>query len=233
MGRLMEGKSGFVTGAGSGIGRGSALAFAKAGANVLVSDVNEERGKETVRIIKEAGGTAAFFLCNVAVEEEVKALVNATIKQFGRLDFAHNNAGIGSQTAPIAETDSADWDKVMKVNLYGMYFALKHEIRAMMETGGAIVNTASTAGLNGIANLSPYSASKFAVNGLTKSAALEYGKKGIRMNAICPGMTLTPAIEYWLGIVPEQANAGKESIPTGQVATPEDQGNAAVFLCSD
>lgn len=169
----------------------------------------------------------------MAVEEEVKVLVNATIKQYGRLDFAHNNAGIGSQTAPIAETDSADWDKVMKVNLYGMYFALKHEIRAMMETGGAIVNTASTAGLNGIANLSPYSASKFAVNGLTKSAALEYGKKGIRMNAICPGMTLTPAIEYWLGIVPEQANAGKESIPTGQVATPEDQGNAAVFLCSD
>jgi len=234
MGKLMEGKAGLVTGAGSGIGRGSALAFAREGAKVMVSDIDEEAGKETVRLIEEAGGVASFFKCNVANEEEVIALVEATVSTFGKLDFAHNNAGIGSVTAPIAESDTSDWDKVIKINLYGVYFCIKHEIIAMLKNGGgAIVNTASDAGLEGVPNMVPYVASKWGINGITKSVALEYGKKGIRVNSICPGMTLTPAIEMWRNAAPEQAKAVEASIPTGKLATPEDQGNAAVFLCSD
>jgi NAD(P)-dependent dehydrogenase (short-subunit alcohol dehydrogenase family) len=230
----MEGKAGLVTGAGSGIGRGSALAFAREGAKVMVSDVNEEAGKETVRLIEKAGGVASFFKCNVAVEDEVKALIDATVSTFGRLDFAHNNAGIGSKTAPIAESETPDWDRVIQINLYGTYYCMKHEVIAMLKTGGgAIVNTASGAGLEGVPNMVPYVASKWAINGLTKSAALEYGQKGIRVNSICPGMTLTPAIASWFAAAPEQAEAVKASIPSGSLATPEDQGNAAVFLCSD
>ena len=231
---MMIGKHGLVTGAGSGIGRASAMAFAREGAFVMVSDVNEEAGRETVRLIEEFGGTSDFFPCNVAVEEEVKALVQATVERFGRLDFAHNNAGIGVKTAPIAESETESFDRCIQVNLYGTYYAMKYEVQEMLKTGGgAIVNTASTAGLEGAPNLSGYSASKWAVNGLTKTVALEVGQQNIRVNSICPGMTLTPAVEHWFKEVPEQAEAFKASLPLGRVATPEEQANAAVYLCSD
>ncbi|WP_050615185.1 SDR family NAD(P)-dependent oxidoreductase [Bacillus testis] len=234
MAGLMVGKAGLVTGAGSGIGRASAIAFAREGAQVMVSDINEESGVATVKMIEDAGGTAAFFPCNVAKEEEMAALIQAAADSFGKLDFAHNNAGIGSMTAPIAETETDDWDKCIQINLYGTYYALKHQVREMLKNGGgAIVNTASTAGLQGMPNLAAYSASKWGINGLTKTVALEYGQKGIRVNSICPGMTLTPAIEYWFSTAPEQAKAVEASLPSGKIATPEDQGNAAVFLCSD
>jgi len=230
----MEGKAGLVTGAGSGIGRASALAFAREGAKVMVSDVNEETGKETVKLIEEAGGIASFLKCDVSNEEEVAALVNATVSMFGKLDFAHNNSGINNKLAPIGEMESSEWDKVIQVNLYGTFYALKHEVTAMSKTGGgAIVNTSSGAGIMGNQDLAPYVASKFGVNGLTKTAALEYGSKGIRVNAICPGMTLTPVLEAYFSAAPEQEQAMSASIPLGRLAKPEDQANAAVFLCSD
>lgn len=232
--RLMEDKIGIVTAGGLGIGRASALAFAAEGAKVVVSDIAEEAGHETVRLIEDAGGEAVFVTCNVANEDEVKALVDETVKKFGRLDWAHNNAGIGAPTKPVTETESADWERTFKVNLEGMFYCLKYEITAMLESGGgAIVNTASTAGLLATPGLSAYVSSKWGVNGLTKTAALEFGKQGIRVNSICPGMTLTDSVRSWSKEVPEQAKAVEESIPLGRMGRPEDQANAAVWLCSD
>lgn len=234
MSKLMQDKVGIVTAGGSGIGRASALAFAEEGAKVVVSDINDEMGQETVNLIKEAGGEATYIACNVANEEEVVALVNGTVEKYGRLDWAHNNAGVGVPPVPIAESETSDWDRALQITATGMYYSLKHEIPAMLKSGGgAIVNTASTAGLTGSENMAGYSASKWAVNGLTKSIALEYGQQGIRVNSICPGMTLTPAVEKWEKETPEQAAAVKNNIPLGRIGTPEDQANAAVWLCSE
>lgn len=234
MGKLMQDKVGIITAAGLGIGRASALTFAAEGAKVVVSDFNDEAGEETVRLIKEAGGEAIFINCNVADEEQVKNLVDKTIEHYGRLDWAHNNAGIGAPTMPLGETDSASWDRCIQVSTTGMYYSLKHQVNAMEKTGGgAIVNTASISGLAGSENLATYSAAKWAVNGLTKSVALEYGKKGIRVNSICPGMTMTAAVEYWMNESPEQAAAMEDSIPMGRVGTAQEQANAALWLCSD
>src|SRR5690625_2635380 len=231
--QILKDKVGIVTAGGLGIGRASALAFAKAGAKVVVSDIKEEAGNETVQLIKEAGGVAMFIKCNVALEE-VKGLIDKTVEQFGRLDWAHNNAGIGAPTKPVTETETADWRRTFDVNLDGMFYCLKYEIAAMLETGkGAIVNTASTSGLLGSPGLAPYAASKWGVNGLTKTTALEYGKQGIRVNSICPGMTLTDSVRKWSKEVPEQAKAFEEAIPLGRMGSVEDQANAAVWLCSD
>ncbi|MFS0576262.1 glucose 1-dehydrogenase [Sporosarcina sp. 179-K 3D1 HS] len=234
MGKLMQDKVGIVTAAGSGIGRASALAFAEEGAKVVVSDINEEAGMETVRQIEENGGDAIFIYCNVAEEQQVIDLVKQTVAHYGRLDWAHNNAGIGAPTKPIADTETSDWDRCVQITQTSLYFSLKHQIPAMLESGGgAIVNTASTAGLMGSENLATYSATKWAVNGMTKSVALEYGKKGIRVNSICPGMTLTAAVEAWSKEVPEQAKYVENDIPLGRMGRAEEQAQAAVFLCSD
>lgn len=234
MSKTMQDKVGIVTAAGSGIGRASAIAFAQAGAKVVVSDVSEEAGNDTVKLIRDNGGDAIFIFCNVAEEQQVIDLVNSTVEHYGRLDWAHNNAGIGAPSMPIGDTDSADWDRCIQVTTTGMYYALKHQVNAMVKTGGgAIVNTASTSGLIGTENLATYSAAKWAVNGLTKSVALEYAKKGIRVNSICPGMTLTPAVAHWAKEVPDQAKYVENDIPLGRMGKPEDQANAAVFLCSD
>ncbi|MCT1904496.1 SDR family NAD(P)-dependent oxidoreductase [Oceanobacillus sojae] len=234
MSRLMENKVGIVTAAGNGIGRASALAFAEEGAKVVVSDISEEAGKETVQLITEKGGEAIFIPCNVADEADVKNLVQQTIERYGQLDWAHNNAGIGAPTAPVTETDTAHWKRAMGVNLDGMYFCLKHEIPAMIETGGgAIVNTASTGGLAGTPGLATYTSSKWGVNGLTKTVALEFGKKGVRVNSICPGMTKTKSVASWSNEAVEQAAAYEANIPMGRMGTPEEQANAAVWLCSD
>lgn len=230
----MEGKSGLVTAAGSGIGRASAIAFANAGAKVIVSDVSEEAGEGTVNLIKQNGGEAKFFKCDVSDEEQVKALIDETVSAFGQLDFAHNNAGISASQGKIGETDSDAWDITLKITLTGTFYCIKHEVNAMIKTGGgAIVNTSSGTGIEGVPNMAPYTAAKFGVVGLTKSVALEYGKQGIRINAIAPGSTLTPALEGWAKASPEQYEAVLRSIPSGKMATPEDQGNAALFLCSN
>ncbi|ANU26391.1 SDR family NAD(P)-dependent oxidoreductase [Planococcus versutus] len=234
MGTLMKDKVGIVTAAASGLGRASALAFAAEGAKVVVSDINEEGGKETVRQVVEAGGDAIFLRCNVADEQEVIDLVKQTVEHYGRLDWAHNNAGIGAPSLPIAETKTADWERCIQITQTSLYFSLKHQIPAMLDSGGGnIVNTASTSGLIGSENLATYSAAKWAVNGLTKSVALEYAKKGIRVNSICPGMTLTPAVEAWAKEVPEQAKYVENDIPLGRMALPDEQAQAALWLCSD
>ncbi|ATP39544.1 short chain dehydrogenase [Solibacillus sp. R5-41] len=231
---LMEGKAGLVTAAGSGIGRASALALAKAGAKVMVSDVNVDGGLETVKLIQEIGGEAQFFKCDASKEEEVKALVDETVNAFGKLDFAHNNAGVNLQQTKIGDADSAAWDKTIQINLYGTFYSIKHQVNAMMKNGGgSIVNTASGAGMEGVVNMAAYVASKHAVVGLTKSAALEYGKEKIRVNAIAPGSTITPAIERWAQTSPDQYNAVLKAMPSGEMTKAEDQGNAVLFLCSD
>ncbi|GAA4860463.1 SDR family oxidoreductase [Paenibacillus vulneris] len=231
---LMKNKAGLVTGAGSGIGRASALAFAREGAKVMVSDYNQELGEETIRLIKLEGGEASFFKCDVSDEEQVKLLIEATVERFGKLDFAHNNAGISSPTVPIGEMKTEDWDRTIKINLYGVFFCIKHEVNAMLKNGGgAIVNTSSGSGIEGNPNMAPYTASKFAINGLTRSVAIEYGKHGIRINSICPGMTRTPLNQTFFENSPEQAEALQAIIPLRRVSEPEEQGNAAVWLCSD
>lgn len=234
MTELLKGKAGLVTASGSGIGRASAIALAKAGAKVMISDVSEEGGKETVKMIKDNGGEAQFFKCDVSDEEQVKVLVDETVSAFGKLDFAHNNAGINAGQVKIGEMDSKDWDKTIKVTLYGTFYSIKHEVNAMIKTGGgAIVNTASGAGIEGSPNMAPYTASKHGIVGLTKSVALEYGKQGIRINSIAPGATITPSIEKWSKDQPEQYKGVLESLPSGEMSTAEDQGNAVMFLCSD
>ena len=234
MNKLMEDKVGIVTGAGNGIGRASALAFAKEGAKVVVSDISEDAGYETVRLIQEQGGEAHFVKCNVAKEEEVKTLIDETLETFGKLDWAHNNAGIGAPTAPLTEVDTKLWQRAIDVTLTGTFLCLKYEIPAILESGGgAIVNTASTGGLVGTPGLTPYISAKHGVNGLTKSAALEFGKQNIRINSICPGMTRTAAVESWSQESADQAKAFESGIPMGRMGAPNEQASAAVWLCSN
>ena len=232
--RLMEGKVGIVTGAGSGIGRASAIAFACEGACVVAADFSPKAGTETVNLIKDTGGEAIFVQCDISNEESVRELVEQTVQKYGRLDWAHNNAGISNRPAYIAESETNDWERVLKVNLDGMFYSLKYEIEAMLKTGGgAIVNTSSQSGLTGVRGKSPYVATKWGVNGMTKTAALEYGKYGIRVNSICPGMTVTPLVERFITQDPEQSDSVKNAIPLGRLSTSEEQANAAVWLCSD
>lgn len=233
--KVMEEKAGLVTGAGSGIGRASALALAKNGARVMVSDIDEASGRETAKLIVESGGEADFFQCDVSDEEQVKGLVDATVSSFGKLDFAFNNAGMNGVFAPLGETESATWDQVMKVNLYSVFYCLKHEINAMLKTGGgAIVNTASGAGLIGIANNAPYTASKFGIVGMTRNAAMDYGRHGIRINALTPGSTTSPMMKNaFEQNSPEFQESILSAIPMHVLAEPEDQADAVVWLCSD
>lgn len=231
---LLKGKVGIITAAGSGIGRQSALVCAKEGATVVVSDVIVEAGEETVRLIEEAGGKAAFIQCDVTNEDEVRQLVRETVGKFGKLDFAHNNAGIGAPNVPVSEVEKEDWRRVMHITLEGTYLCMKHQIPAMLDNGGgAIVNTSSSSGLVGTPLQSAYSSAKFGVNGLTKTAALEYGSQGIRVNSICPGVTKTPAVAKWLEDAPDEAQALIDGIPMKRMSEPVEQANAVAWLCSD
>lgn len=234
MNELLGGKVALVTGGASGIGRASALAFARAGARVVVSDVAIAGGEETVALIHAEGGDADFVRADVSRGEDVQALVAATVARYGRLDCAHNNGGIEGPLAATADCSEEDWRRVIDVNLTGVWWCLKFELAEMLGRGGAIVNTASVSGLKGFPPLLPaYVASKYGVVGLTQVTARHYGQYGIRVNAVCPGAIDTPmlarigdgAIRLGVPLVAEN--------PSGRLGTPDEVAQAVVWLCSD
>jgi len=225
-----------ITGAGSGIGRVTAHAFAKEGANVVVSDINEKGGNETVQQIIAAEGQATFIKANVTVFSQVENLINSTVHQFGKLDIAINNAGIGGLPARTSETPLETWDKVMAVNATGVFYCMKLQLQQMLKQGsGVIVNTASIAGLRGLPNNIPYVASKHAVVGMTKTAAMEYAQHNIRINALCPVFTVTPMFnpEMMDKISAGLSNKLKKGIPMKRFADPIEMANTVLWLCSD
>jgi NAD(P)-dependent dehydrogenase (short-subunit alcohol dehydrogenase family) len=229
-----DGKVALVTGAASGIGRAAALAFAREGARLVVSDVAVPGGEETVRMIQDKGGQARFVRCDVADPTQVRAMVRAVVDAFGRLDCAFNNAGVPGAEATMAEASEDVWHRVLAVNLSGVWFCMKHEIAQMLaQGGGAIVNTASVAGLRGYARHGAYTASKWGVVGLTKTAALEYARSGIRVNAVCPGYIRTgmtrPMLESRPGV---EERIGRIE-PVGRLGNPEEVAEAVLWLCSD
>ena len=230
----LKGKVALVTGAASGIGRESALAFARAGAKVVVSDVTVDAGEETVRMIQGAGGEAIFVRCDVSKEDDVKNLIAKTIETYGRLDCAHNNAGIEGLAGPCAECTEENWDRTLGINLKGVWWCCKYEIPEMLKVGGgAIVNTSSVAGLVGFPGIPAYTASKHAVAGLTKSIALDYAKQNIRCNAVCPGVIHTPMVDRFSGGTQEGLDAMAATEPVGRLGQPSEIADAVVYLCSD
>jgi NAD(P)-dependent dehydrogenase (short-subunit alcohol dehydrogenase family) len=234
MAGLLNGNAGLVTGAASGIGRACALRFAREGAAVIVADLESARagGEETVTSITRAGGTADFFACDVSSSAENEALVARVVERFGKLDFAHNNAGIGAHHL-LHETPDEEFDRVIAVNLRGTFLGMKHQLRQMLSNDppvrGAIVNTSSNAGLMAVSRLSAYAASKHGILGLTKNAAVEYANEGIRVNAVCPGAIMTP-------LMSAQPPERQQEILAPQAMTrfgePEEVAAAVVWLCS-
>lgn len=232
----MEEKVVFVTGGGSGIGRAIGRAFAAEKVKVAIADISEEKGNETVRLIKEIGGEAISLPCDVSKKEDVLSAIRKTVKFFGHLDYAINNAGIAGEHHSIIDYPEKVWNQVLGINLTGVWLCMKYEISQMLNQGkGAIVNVASIAGLAANRGASPYVASKHGVIGLTKAAALEYAKQGIRINAVCPGITDTPLIQNAMNEVPSELKKvfTGETIPMGRLAQPEEIAGAAVWLCSD
>ena len=229
-----EGKVALVTGAASGIGRASALAFARERARVVVADVDAKGGEETAGRINEGGGEAVFVQADVSNAASVAAMVDAAVAAYGRLDCAHNNAGIlGELGVLLHEYREEDWDRIMAVNLKGVWLCMKYEIPQMLsQGGGALVNTASVAGLVGSRFAAAYGASKHGVVGLTRTAALQYAQHGIRVNAVCPGLTRTTMAERIFS-APEIMAHRTASQPVGRVGTPEEVAESVVWLCSD
>ncbi|AKU08893.1 SDR family oxidoreductase [Haloferax gibbonsii] len=223
-----------VTGAGSGIGRAVAEAFAAEGARVVVSDVDVEGGEETVARIEEAGGTATFVETDVTDGDAVAAMVETAVSEYGRLDFACNNAGIGGAQKPTADLSFDEWQQVIDVNLNGVWRSMRHEVPAMLENGGGVVvNMASILGKVGFANASHYVAAKHGVLGLTKSAAIEYAEQGVRVNAVCPGFIDTPLLGEG-GLDDPEARKGIESLhPMNRLGDVDEIASAVVWLCSD
>ncbi len=228
-----------VTGGSSGIGRTTAIAFAREGAKVVVTSRRENEGKETVRLMKEVGSEGLFIRTDVSKEGDVKAMVEATVKAYGRLDYAFNNAGIEGNAAPLAEQTVDNYEAVLGINVRGVFLSMKYEIPQMLKNGrGAIVNMSSIAGLIGFPGFSLYIASKHAVLGLTKTAALEYAKSGIRINAVSPAVIETDMVDRFIGKI----GVGKEGEtrqqlaamhPIGRTGKPEEIASAVLYLCSD
>jgi NAD(P)-dependent dehydrogenase (short-subunit alcohol dehydrogenase family) len=230
----LTGKVALVTGASSGIGRASALAFGREGAKVVVADIVAEGGEETVSLIKKAGGEALFVRAEVSKAAEVAALINTAVATYGRLDCAHNNAGIEGAAATTVECTEENWDRIIAINLKGVWLCMKYEIPQMLKQGGgAIVNTASGAGLVGVPRSGGYVASKHGVVGLTKTAALEYAKLGIRVNAVCPGPIDTPMLQRIGSRRPQIVEKIAAAGPMRRLGKPEEIAEAVVWLCSE
>ena len=234
MSMSFSGQVAMVTGAANGIGRATALAFATEGLKVVVSDVDTAGGEETVQLIRNTGGEACFIRCDVARDAEVRALMEGTLAAYGRLDYAFNNAGIEIEKGRLAEGAEAEFDAIMGVNVKGVWLCMKHQIPLILaQGGGAIVNTASVAGLGAAPKMSIYAASKHAVIGLTKSAAIEYAKKKLRVNAVCPAVIDTDMFRRAYEADPKKAEFAAAMHPVGRIGRVEEVAAAVLYLCSD
>ena len=227
-----------VTGGGSGIGQATALQFASEGANVVIGNRNESKGQATVKQISDAGGTASFIRTDVSQEVDVKNLIDHAVSEYGGLHFAFNNAGTEGDTATTIEDTEKNFNRNFDVNVKGLWLSMKYEIEYMLENGGgAIVNTASIAGLIGFPQHGMYTASKHAVLGLTKSAALEYGAQGIRINAVSPGTIQTEMLDRFAGETKEEQQKTKDYLksmhPIGRIGEPKEIAGAVLWLCSE
>jgi NAD(P)-dependent dehydrogenase (short-subunit alcohol dehydrogenase family) len=230
--KKFENKVAIVTGGSFGIGRATAILFAKKGAKVVVVDIIEDN--ETINEIKKLGGEGIFIKCDVSKDKEVSAMVEKTVKTFGKLDFAFNNAGIEGVSRPTHELSEENWDKVLNTNLKGIWLCMKYELQQMLKQGGgAIVNTSSVAGLVGFQGIPAYTASKHGIVGLTKATALEYAKQNIRINTVSPGVIKTPMIDRFTGNQKEVEKQFAAQEPVGRLGQPEEVAAAVTWLCSE
>lgn len=229
----LTGKVAIITGGSSGIGRATAIAFAREGAKVAIASRRTDEGEETVRLVKEAGSDGFFVKTDVAKAADVSAMVEKTVQQYGRLDYAFNNAGIEEAPTPLVEQTEETFDQIVNINIKGVWLSMKYQIPQMLKNGGGvIVNTSSVGGLIGVPGVPVYVASKHAVLGLTKSAALEYAKQGIRINAVSPGGIETEMFDRFASN-PELRRQMDEAHPIGRVGKPEEIASAVLWLCSD
>ncbi len=231
MKNTLENKVVLITGSTFGIGKATAIAFAMRGAKVVLSDYVADI--DTEKIIRELGSEAIFIPCDVSKEEDIKNLVAKAVEKYGRLDFAFNNAGIEGEPSPASECSNENWDNTININLKGVWLCMKYQIPEMLKNGGgSIVNNASIAGLVGFSGVPAYVASKHGVVGLTKNAALDYAKQGIRVNAVCPGVIQTPMIDRFTHGDENTLNLLKQGKPMGRLGVPEEIAETVVFLCS-
>lgn len=230
----LENKVALVTGGSSGIGRATGLACAREGARVVIADIDVTGGKETVSMITEEGGDALFIKADVSRHDDVDAMIQETVETYGQLDCAHNNAGKEGMPAPTADCTEENWDEIVKINLKGTFLCMKYEINQMLkQRKGAIVNTASSTSFIGAPGLPAYSAAKAGVVELSRTAAVEYAKMGIRVNTVCPGAIRTPMLERWIENNPSIEQMVISSHPVGRIGEPKEIADAVVFLCSD
>ncbi|EWY36290.1 short-chain dehydrogenase [Skermanella stibiiresistens SB22] len=229
--KRFEGKTAFITGAASGIGRATAVAFAVEGARVVVTDRVEAALRETGESVKEIGGEVLAIACDVSKPEEIEAAVARAVNTFGRIDCAFNNAGVENKATPLHEIELEEWDRILGINLRGTFVCMKHEIAQMLrQGGGVVVNTSSGAGIRGVAGGASYAASKHAMIGMTKSAALDYAKRNIRVNCVLPGNIATPMMDRFTDGDIQKAI---DLEPVGRLGKPEEIAEAVLWMCSD